>query len=176
MDYIRWKNQRKMNSVRLYGLIGVCLLFATLFIFKSCELERVRQTAERNHITDTVFVPIPYKVIEIRKEYIEKPVKVLIHLKDTTLRKQAEQSDIILGMNFKRHHLFQKFDKIKIDKINPQGMIFSNEYQVPTIREIKIDSKGNLQIKRKRHLGLKIIAGALIIGTSGYFIHRQIKP
>lgn len=162
-----------MNNVKLYGLTAICLVLAFLLMAKSCELEHAKNTAEKNRVPDTVFVPKPYKVIEIKKEYIEKPVKVLVYLKDTTLRKQVEQSDIITGINFKRHNLFNKMDFIKIDKINPQGLVFSNEYKVPPIRELKIDLNGNLQTKKKRHIGLKIIASAVVVGTTSYFIHRE---
>lgn len=162
-----------MNNVKLYGLTAICLVLAFLLMAKSCELEHANNIAEKSRVPDTVFVPKPYKVVEIKKEYIEKPVKVLVYLKDTTLRKQAEHSDIITGINFKRHNLFNKMDFIKIDKINPQGLVFSNEYKVPPIRELKIDLNGNLQTKKKRYIGLKIIASAVIVGTTSYFIHRE---
>lgn len=162
-----------MNNVKLYGLTAICLVLAFLLMAKSCELEHANNIAEKSRVPDTVFVPKPYKVLEIKKEYIEKPVKVLVYLKDTTLRKQAEHSDIITGINFKRHNLFNKMDFIKIDKINPQGLVFSNEYKVPPIRELKIDLNGNLQTKKKRYIGLKIIASAVVVGTTSYFIHRE---
>ena len=162
-----------MNNVKLYGLTAICLVLAFLLMAKSCELEHANNIAEKSRVPDTVFVPKPYKVVEIKKEYIEKPVKVLVYLKDTTLRKQAEHSDIITGINFKRHNLFNKMDFIKIDKINPQGLVFSNEYKVPPIRELKIDLNGNLQTKKKRYIGLKIIASAVVVGTTSYFIHRE---
>ena len=164
-----------MNNVKLYGLTAICILFAFLLAFKSCELKKAQQVAELNRVPDTVFVPKPYKVIEIKKEYIEKPVKVFVYLKDTTLRKQAEHSDIITGIDFKRHNLFRKLDFIKIDKINPKGLVFSNEYEVPSVREIKIDLNGNLQTKKKRYRGLKIITSAVIVGTTAYFIHKEFK-
>lgn len=163
-----------MNNIKLYGLTAICLLLAFLLMAKSCELEHAKNSVENNRVPDTVFVPKPYKVVDIKKEYIEKPVKVYVYLKDTTLRKKAEQSDIITGVNFKRHNLFHKMDFIKIDKINPQGLVFSNEYEVPPVREIKIDLDGNLQTKKKRYIGLKIIASAVIVGTTSYFIHREI--
>ena len=162
-----------MNNVKLYGLTAICLVLAFLLMAKSCELEHANNIAEKSRVPDTVFVPKPYKVLEIKKEYIEKPVKILVYLKDTTLRKQAEHSDIITGINFKRHNLFNKMDFIKIDKINPQGLVFSNEYKVPPVREIKIDLNGNLQTKKKRYIGLKIIASAVVVGTTSYFIHRE---
>ncbi len=164
-----------MNNIKLYGLTAICLLLAFLLMAKSCELEHSKNSVAKNRVPDTIFVPKPYKVVEIKKEYIERPVRVLVYLKDTTLRKQAEHSDIITGINFKRHNLFRKMDFIKIDKINPKGLIFSNEYEVPPVREIKIDLNGNLQIKKKRYIGLKIIAGAVIVGTTSYFIHQEFK-
>lgn len=164
-----------MNNIKLYGLTTICLLLAFLLMVKSCELEHEKNSVEKNRVPDTVFIRKPYKVVEIKKEYIEKPVKVYVYLKDTTLRKQAEQSDIITGVNFKRHNLFHKMDFIKIDRINPQGLVFSNEYKVPPVREIKIDLNGNLQTKKKRYIGLKIIASAVIVGTTSYYIHREIR-
>ena len=163
-----------MNNIKLYGITGISLVLAFLLMAKSCELEHAKNAAEKNRVPDTVFVPKPYKVVEIKKEYIEKPVNVLVYLKDTTLRKQAEHSDIITGINFKRHNLFNKMDFIKIDKINPQGLVFSNEYKVPPVRELKIDLSGNLQTKKKRYIGLKIIASAVVVGTTSYFIHREL--
>lgn len=163
-----------INNIKTYGLVGLCLILLFLLLFKSCELEKAKQMAENNRVPDTIYVPKPYKVIEIKKEYIEKPVKVYVYPKDTALRKQAEQSDIITGVVFKPHNLFRKMDFIKVDRINPQGIIFSNEYQTAPLREIKIDLNGNIQVKKKRHIGLKIIASALVVGTTGYFIHQQI--
>jgi hypothetical protein len=164
-----------INNIKIYGLIGLCFILFFLLLFKSCELKNAKQLVENNRVPDSVFVSKPYKITIIKREYIEKPVRVLVFLKDTTLRKQAEHSDIITGIDFKRHNLFHKLDLIKIDKINPQGIVMSNEYQVPPIREIKIDMNGNLQTKKKRYIGLKIIASAIAIGTTTYFIHQEFK-
>lgn len=164
-----------MNNIKLYGLTVICMLFAFLLAFKSCELKKAQQVAELNRVPDTVYIPKPYKVVEIKKEYIEKPVKVFVYLKDTTLRKQAERSDIITGIDFKRHNLFRKLDFIKIDKINPQGIVMSNNYEVPPIRELKIDLNGNLQTKKKRYIGLKIVAGIILTSASVYVIQKEIK-
>lgn len=164
-----------MNNVKLYGLTAICMLFAFLLAFKSCELKKAQQLAELNRVPDTVYVLKPYKVVEIKKEYIEKPVKVFVYLKDTTLRKQAESSDIITGIDFKRHNLFRKLDFIKIDKINPQGIVMSNTYEVPPIRELRIDLNGNLQTKKKRYIGLKIVVGVILTSTSVYVIQKEFK-
>ena len=164
-----------MNNVKLYGLTAICILFAFLLSFKSCELKKAQEIAELNRVPDTVYVPKPYKVVEIQKQYIEKPVKVFVYLKDTTLRKQAERSDIITGIDFKRHNLFRKLDFIKIDKINPQGIVMSNTYEVPPLRELKIDLNGNLQTKKKRYIGLKIVAGLILTSASVYVIQKELK-
>lgn len=164
-----------MNNVKLYGLTAICILFALLLAFKSCELKKAQQVAELHRVPDTVYVPKPYKLVEIQKQYIEKPVKVFVYLRDTTLRKQAERSDIITGIDFKRHNFFKKLDFIKIDRINPQGIVMSNTYEMPPIRELKIDMNGNLQTKKKRYISLKIIASTVIVGTTSYFIHREFK-
>ena len=163
-----------INSIKTYGLIGLCFILLFLLLFKSCELEKAKQLAEDNRVPDTVFIPKPYKVVEIKKEYIEKPVKVLVYMKDTSLRQQAEHSDIITGVDFKRHNIFRKLDLITIDKINPQGIVFSNQYQVSPIKELRIDLNGNLQTKKKRYIGLKIMAGIIASGATVYFIHKGI--
>lgn len=163
-----------INNFKIYGLIGLCLILLCLLLFKSCELKKAKQVAENNRVPDTIFISKPYKVVEIEKEYIEKPVKVLVYMKDTALRQQVEQSDIITGIHFKRHNIFHKLDFIKIDKIDPQGIVFSNQYQVPPIKELKIDLNGNLQIKKKRYIGLKIVAGIIASGTTVYFINKGI--
>lgn len=168
-----------MNNLKTYSLLGLCVILLFLSLFKSCEVQQLKQDAENhpvvNSIPDTVFVSKPYKVVEIKTKYIEKPVKVLVYLKDTILRKQVEHSNIITGINFKPHHFFQKMDFIKIDKITPSGIALSNEYEVPPIRELNIDLNGNLQTKKKRYIVVKIIASAVIIGTASYFIHQEFQ-
>lgn len=171
---MKHQSLKMINNIKTYGLVGLCFILLFLLLFKSCELDKAKQVAEINRIADTVYVSKPYKVVEIKKEYIEKPVKVLVYLKDTALRQQAEHSDIITGIDFKRHNLFHKLDFIKIDKMNPQGIVFSNQYQVPPIRELTIDLNGNLQTKKKRYIGLKIAAGIIVSGATAYFIHYEI--
>jgi hypothetical protein len=164
-----------INNIKTYGLVGLCLILLFLLLFKSCELEKAKQYVEVSRVPDTVYVSKPYKVVVIQKQYIEKPVKVIVYLKDTTLRKQAEHSDIITGIDFKRHNLFHKTDFLKVDKIDPQGIVFSNEYKLEPVREIKIDMAGNVQVKKKRHLGLKIVGSILVGSVSAYFIGQEIR-
>ena len=161
-------------KIKFYTLLFICLILLILFTFKSCELDRARQKFSMNRIPDTVYVSKSYKVVEIKKEYIEKPVKVYVYLKDTSLRQKAEHSDIITGINIRNANVFHKMDFIKLDKINPQGIITSMEYQMPPLREIKIDFNGNLQGKKKRFTGLKTLAGTFILGTAGIVIYKGL--
>lgn len=162
-------------KLKTYSLVGLCLILFFLLLLKNCELKNAKSRVEKSRVPDTVFIPKPYKVTEIKKEYIEKPVKVYVYLKDTTLRKTLEKSDVVIGIAYKRHNLFQKLDFIKIDRITPNGSIFSNNYELQPVREFTIDLKGNLQSKRKRYTGLKIIAGVVMLGTASYFIHQELK-
>ncbi len=163
------------DKIKTYSLIGLCLILFFLLLLKNCELKNANNTVEATRVPDTVFVSKPYKVIEIKKEFIEKPVKVYVYLKDTFLRRQLEKSDIITGVEFKSHNIFQKLDFIKIDRITPNGSIFSNKYELQPVREFKIDFGGKLQSKRKRHRGLKIVAGIVMVGTASYFIHQELR-
>jgi hypothetical protein len=163
-----------INSIKTYSLMGLCLILLFLLLLKSCELEKAKKHVEVSRVPDTVYVAKPYKVVVIQKQYIEKPVKVIVYLKDTTLRKQAERSEIITRIDFKRHNLFHKKDFLKVDKINPQGIVFSNEYNLEPVREIKIGLNGDVEVKKKRHLGLKIVGSIIAGGISTYFIGQQI--
>lgn len=116
-------------------------------------------------IPDTVYVPKPYKVVEIQKKYIEKPVRVLVYPRDSALRKALEHQDIITGIDITPNLL-------TIDKIKPGGVVFSHQYILPSFREIKIDPGGNVRIKKKRYLGLKILGAAVIAGTTAYLITK----
>ena len=162
-------------KIKVYFLLGLCLILLLLLFLKSCELQKIKKLSEKIRIPDTVYVSRPYKVIEIKKEYIEKPMTVYVYPKDTSLRKRAEQNDIITGLDFKRGNIFHKVDFIRLDKINPQGIVMSMEYQMPALKEIKIDLNGNVQVKKKRFSGFKAISGAFVLGTAtGYFIFKGV--
>jgi hypothetical protein len=51
----------------------------------------------------------------------------------------------------------------------------SNTYEVPPIRELRIDLNGNLQTKKKRYIGLKIVAGLILTSASIYVIQKEFK-
>jgi len=151
-------------------IIGI-LLF--LLLLKSCELSKAEKLSEQRRLPDTVFVSKPYKVIVIKKEYIEKPIKVFVYLKDTTLRKEAEHSDIITAIHVKRKNIFGNEDIIGIDKITPKGIILSSQYETPAFREIKIDMQGNMQVKKKRFTKLKKIGTIVLISAAGFIIGKE---
>ena len=164
-----------INRIKIFTLSGICLFLLFLLLEKGCELKRLRQESIKSKIPDTVYVSKPYKIEEIKKEHIEKPATVYVYPEDTILRNVVEQKNIITGINIRRGNIFNKTDFIKIDKISPLGIITSNEYKMPPLRLIKIDLNGGMQVKKKRYPGLKMIAGALAIGTTGYFIHQGFR-
>ena len=167
--------QSMKSNFKFYALTALCVVLFCLFLLKSCENKRLLNHVEKIRIPDTVFVSKPYKVIEIKKEYIEKPVKVFVYLKDTTLRKEAEHSDIITAVHVKRKNLFSSDDVIGIDKITPKGIILSSQYVTPEFREIKIDMNGNMQVKKKRFTKFKKVAGIILIGAAGFIIGKEIS-
>ena len=163
-----------LNKIKTYALIALCIALGFLLLVKSCENKKLQNHVEKLRIPDTVYVPKPYKVTEIKTQYIEKPVKVYVYIKDTTLRKEAEHTDIITGIDIKHRGLFQKMDFIKVDKITPKGIILSSEYQLPPLREIRIDEHGNVETKKKKFPKLRKAAGILIVGAAGFVIGREI--
>jgi hypothetical protein len=175
IDYTINKTKSLLNKLKIYGLASLCLFLGCLLLLKSCELNHAKNKVEKTRIPDTVFVNKPYKVIEIQKEFIERPVKVYVYKRDTVFRKEIEKSDIILGVDVKRKNIFSSMETIKIDKISPEGIIMSNEYQEPAMREIKIDELGNMQVKKKRFTKLKRIAGIVIVGAAGFIIGKEVS-
>ena len=167
--------QSMKSNFKFYGMTAICIVLFCLFLIKSCENKRLLNHVEKIRIPDTVFVNKPYKVVEIKKEYIEKPVKVFVYLKDTTLRKEAESSDIITAVHVKRKNLFSSDDIIGIDKITPKGIILSSQYVTPEFREIKIDMNGNMQVKKKKFTKFKKVAGIILIGAAGFIIGKEIS-
>lgn len=150
------------------GLVLALLLLLTGYV-ASLKLENAqleKQLIERP-VTDTVFVPKPYEVLKIKTKYVEVPKLVKAYAADSALRDTAEKRDIITGIRLNPR-------LIKIDRINPQGIVFSNSYDLPAIRSLTIDGTGNLQVKKKRKAGLKILGTAAAIGA-GFIIHNQIK-
>ncbi|MFI5140762.1 MAG: hypothetical protein ACHQII_00270 [Bacteroidia bacterium] len=163
------------SNFKNWSVAAIISTLLFLLLFKSCELRHAQSLAEQRRLPDTVFINKPYKVVVIKKEYIEKPVKVFVYLKDTTLRKEAEQSDIITAVHVKRKNLFGNDDIIGIDRITPKGIILSSQYETPAFREIKIDMQGNMQVKKKRFTKLKKIGTIVLISAAGFIIGKEIS-
>ena len=161
------------SNFKNWSIAAVISTLLFLLLFKSCELNRAQKLSEQRRLPDTVFVSKPYKVIVIKKEYIEKPVKVFVYLKDTTLRKEAEHSDIITAIHVKRKNIFGNDDIIGIDRITPKGIVLSSQYETPAFREIKIDMQGNMQVKKKRFTKLKKIGTIVLISAAGFIIGKE---
>lgn len=154
---------RIKNTAITAGFIALLIIL----LFQKCRYAKLeKEFLEFVPKTDTVFVKKPYEVIKTETRYIEKPVYVKVFQKDTTLRKEAEKSDIITAVEIQPK-------EIRIDRITPQGIVFSNQYDMPAYREIKIDNLGNLQVKKKRRIFSKLlcIAGAV---AAGYLIIHNI--
>ena len=161
----------KIKNISIATVIGILLI---LLLIKSCENSALKKHVEELRVPDTVYVPKPYKVVEIKPQYIEKPVKVYVYLKDTTLRKEAEQSDIITGVHLKRKNLFSSDELLTLDKITPKGIVLRNEYITPKIGELRIDEKGNVEIKKKKFTKLKKAAAIVLPLAAGFLIGREV--
>jgi hypothetical protein len=166
--------QPMIFNVKNISVMCIIAILLIALMVKSCELNRAENLAEKRRIPDTVYVSKPYKVVEIRKEYIEKPVKVYVYLKDTSLRREAEHSDIITGIDIKRANLFHRTDFLRVDRITPLGIVLSNEYQLPAFREVKIDMHANVQVKKKRFTKLKKAVGIILTVAAGIAIGAEL--
>ena len=165
--------QTMRTNFKSYALIVISVVLLCLFLIKSCENRQLKKHLENVRVPDTFFVKKPYKVTEIKIQYVEKPVKVYVYLKDTTLRKEAEQSDIITGVHLKRKNLFSSDELLTLDKITPKGIILRNEYITPKIGELRIDEKGNVEIKKKKFTKLKKAAAIILPLAAGFLIGKE---
>ena len=166
--------QRMPSKIKNISVVTVIAFLLMLLLVKSCENRRLEKRLEEARIPDTIFVKKPYKVTEIKTAYIEKPVKVYVYIRDTILRKEAEHSDIITGIDIKRKGLFTKMDFIKVDRITPRGIVLSSEYVLPPLREIRIDEHGNVEAKKKRFPKLKKAFGIILPLAAGFVIGREL--
>ena len=166
--------QTMRTNFKSYALVVISIVLLCLFLIKSCENRQLKKHLENVRVPDTVFVKKPYKVTEVKTQYIEKPVKVYVYLKDTTLRKEAEQSDIITGVHLKRKNLFSSDELLMLDKITPKGIVLRNEYITPKIGELRIDEKGNVEIKKKKFTKLKKAAAIVLPLAAGILIGREV--
>jgi len=166
--------QAMKSKIKNISIAGVIIGLLILLLIKSCENRQLQKHLENVRVPDTIFVKKPYKVTEIKTQYIEKPVKVYVYLKDTSLRKEVEQSDIITGVHLKRKNLFSSDELLTLDKITPKGIVLRNEYLTPTIRELRIDEKGNVEIKRKKFTKLKKAVAIILPLAAGFLIGKEV--
>lgn len=168
-----------MQNIRLQALINLLLLVLLLCFTKICSNNPNFNSASHLLKPDTVYIPKPYKVLKIEKQYIEKPVKVYVYLKDTSLRKQAEQNTIITDIQLKSKGLFKNMDMLKITKIDTAGLIYTDEFKIPPFKSLNIDGQGFLEIKPKRFQGLKkgFKIGTSLVITIGasFFLYQILK-
>lgn len=161
-----------MDRIKSITAIAVISILVILLLFKSCQVTRLQKDLQQAELVDTVIVNKPYKV-EVIKE-VSKPYKVLVYQKDTAARKAAEKETIITSVSYVRHNIFnRKLDFLKVDKIDTAGNIFSSNYNTQHLKEIKIDGSGDVQVKKRKYIGLKI-AGAVAMVTAGYLGFKKI--
>jgi len=164
-----------ISKIKYISVATVIAILLILLLVKSCENKHLQKLAEQVRIPDTVYVNKPYKVVEIKTKDIEKPVKVYVYIRDTVLRREVEHQNIITAVDIKHKGLFNKMDFIQVDKITPKGLVLRNEYQLPPLREIKIDGKGDVEIKKKRFPKLKKVVGIVLIGAAGFIIGKEVQ-
>jgi hypothetical protein len=150
-----------MNAIKNLVVIAVVLLMVLTVVVLYNKSQYYKALSKTT--ADTIYVRKPYPVTMIKTKYIERSVKVIVYLKDTNLRNSAESKDIITGIELSPSVL-------TIDKIKSTGEIFSSQYAITPFREIKIDGQGNLQIKKKRYWGLKILGTAMVAATGAYLL------
>lgn len=158
-----------MNTKIKYTLIGGVITIALLLPFfvggAFHSTERITQIQ-----TDTIYIDRPYKVIEIQKEVIEKPVKVFVYKTDTIYRKQLEKDTLLSAVK-----LTPK--KAIIHTLTPQGIPHINQYTMPPFSSLTLTHKGKLQIIPEKHPRRKKTLrtiGAITIFATGVFLGTQI--
>ena len=125
-----------------------------------------------NGKTDTVYKNKYYKQEVIKEVYIEKPVKVIVYLPDTNLRKAVQDTDIVVHTSYRPGSLFRPA-KLVVDKITPKGYVFSNSYNAGDLKSLEIDNTGNVSITRKgKYLIFKIGIPIALIGTGTYIYYK----
>jgi len=154
-----------MKSELKYFVIGIVATVALWVILfsKGC-FEQEYQLVVK---TDTIYVKKPYKEIVIKEVEVEKPVKVYVYKTDTVYRERIERDTLITSIEIT--------PKVaKIHTITPAGLPMISEYPLPEFKEIKIDHKGNMKVKRKKRRRkfwrtmerVGLFVGGMIIGRN----------
>jgi hypothetical protein len=160
------------------SLIGVAVTILLMSLRYQCNKIKELKTELHNAKgkIDTVFVPKFYKPKPIPAKEITKPKKVEVFKQDTALRKAVQDSDIVIGVNLQPRKLFRPA-KLVVDKITPQGFVYSNHYNATDLKSVSIDQTGNVKITtKKRNLYLKIGIPVAVFGTAGVILYKQNLP
>ncbi|MBL4753235.1 MAG: hypothetical protein JKY52_06530 [Flavobacteriales bacterium] len=153
-----------MTKGLTYFMMGVLASGILLYLFwaEGC----LHSTGPSIIQTDTIYVDKPYKEIIIKEVEVEKPVKVYIYKTDTVYRERIERDTLITSVELTPR-------LAKIHTITPEGLPLITEYPLPEHRDIKIDHKGNMEVKRKRRRRkfwrrmerVGILVGGTLIGS-----------
>lgn len=154
--------ETKFDKFMTYGLLLIIVVLGIMLLLKSCEVSKL-QSEQMKPKNDTVYVNKPYKVVEIQTKNITVPITTTVYVHDTLLRAQAEGQDIITNVQFVRE---RKLDFLSVDKINKQGQIFSSKYDAHQVKQINIDGKGNVEVKKRNFIGLKIGGVVVSLGVT----------
>ena len=167
-----------LDKLKQYSALGLSIVFLILLLIQTCRLKNVPDSSFK--LNDTVYVNKPYPVIKIQT--IEKPVLTIIYKTDTVLRKQYEKENIITQVTFNPSHNFFNRRKLdfKVGKIDTKGKISLSEYHATNAKQININNKGEVEVKRKNFLGLKIggtivLTGLTYLGGKAIYMKYIIK-
>jgi hypothetical protein len=118
--------------------------------------------------TDTIYVNRPYKETVIKE--ILKPHKVYIHKTDTLIREKLIHDTLFLGLELHENIA-------KIHTITPEGLPIIKQHRFPEFKSLKLDHKGNLEIKPKRKSRKKLWRNLERIGIAvgAFYIGQHIK-
>ena len=147
-------------------LLGMILSIGLglLLMQKGC----LQQETETSTITDTIYINKPYERIVVQK--IEVPREVLIYRRDTIFREQMEKDTLISGLQFTPR-------KLTLHSITPEGQPLVKKYPLAAFRELKVDHKGNLQIKKVKHPKRRKLfrtLGKIGLFVGGYYAGREV--
>lgn len=142
-------------------VVAIICIFSSVMLLSRCVGHRKDLVYKT---PDTVYVKVPYKIIEVKREYIEIPKKVVVYKVDTIFRARIEKDTLITGVNIKPF-------MVEVHKITPDGVPLVDRHDKDLYANLVVDHKGNLEKKkereRKRKNRLKnfIIMTAFVVGA-----------
>lgn len=124
---------------REFGIVLIALVIIGFILsFVSCEREVITKTVTK---TDTVKVSVPYQVKVIEENRI--PEKVIVYVKDTSLRKKVEKETIIAAVEIKDN-------KLEVSKIDTAGNVFTDTHDITNSDAVTIDNTGGVEVKEDK--------------------------